>query len=236
MVVSEKNKIKNAEIIQNKKNDNLENNKLKKDSKKSKYNCEYSGHCEDFDCNKCDCKDCDCLNIEKLKEDNKKLKEDNKKLKEELLAICNIRENDKLKYQADLENFKKRIQKEQITALKYASMDLINDIIIPLEQFDKVLETNIEDNKLLQQFLSGFKMINQQVKDSLTKNGVKEIKALGEKFDPKFHYAVEKIADKEQPNGINVSVLQKGFFYKDLVLKPAMVKINEWSNKNNENK
>ncbi|MDV3182724.1 MAG: nucleotide exchange factor GrpE, partial [Candidatus Phytoplasma australasiaticum] len=57
---------------------------------------------------------------------------------------------------------------------------------------------------------------------------------LRDKFDPNFHYALEKISDLKQPNGINVLVLQKGFLYKDLVIKPAMVKVNEWSDKNND--
>ncbi|MDV3166932.1 MAG: nucleotide exchange factor GrpE [Vigna little leaf phytoplasma] len=141
---------------------------------------------------------------------------------------------ERLKYQAELDNFNKRIQKEKDTALKYASMDLIRELLSPLEQFEKVLEIPTED-PLLQKFLSGFKMIQQQIKEILEKEGVKEIKTLGEPFNPDFHYAVDKESDFNKPNGINLAVLQKGFLYKDLVLKPSMVKINEWS-ENNENK
>ncbi|PQP79779.1 nucleotide exchange factor GrpE [Candidatus Phytoplasma phoenicium] len=142
---------------------------------------------------------------------------------------------EKLKYQAELDNFRKRIQKEKELAIKYSSIDLIRDILVPFEQLEKVLEMPAED-PLLQKFLSGFKMIQKQVKEILEKNGVKEIKSLGEVFNPEFHYAVEKISDRNQPDGVNIMVLQKGFLYKDLVLKPAMVKINEWSENNNENK
>ncbi|KND62507.1 nucleotide exchange factor GrpE [Candidatus Phytoplasma phoenicium] len=142
---------------------------------------------------------------------------------------------EKLKFQAEMDNFRKRFQKEKNLALKYSSMDLIRDILVPFEQLEKVLEMPAED-PLLQKFLSGFKMIQKQIKEILEKNGVKEIKTLGEPFNPEFHYAVEKISDHNQPNGINVLVLQKGFLYKDLVLKPSIVKINEWSENNNENK
>lgn len=79
-------------------------------------------------------------------------------------------------------------------------------------------------------------MIHQQIKEILNKDGVKEIKALGEKFNPEFHHAIEKISDKNKPDGVNVAVLQKGFIYKDLVIKPVMVKVNEWSKEKNENK
>ncbi|MGM1458852.1 MAG: nucleotide exchange factor GrpE, partial [Columbia Basin potato purple top phytoplasma] len=100
---------------------------------------------------------------------------------------------------------------------------------------EKVLEISPKE-PLLKNFLLGFKMIYQQIKDILHKEGVQEIKALGKVFDPKFHHAVEKISDKNQANGINLAVLQKGFLYKDLVIRPVMVKINEWSDETNENK
>lgn len=155
-----------------------------------------------------------------------------KQLEKELKDKVN---REKLKYQAELDNFRKRIQKEKELAIKYSSIDFIRDILVPFEQLEKVLEMPSED-PLLQKFLSGFKMIQKQVKEILEKNGVKEIKSLGELFNPEFHYAVEKISDRNQPNGVNIMVLQKGFLYKDLVLKPAMVKINEWSENKNENK
>ncbi|MDO8167912.1 nucleotide exchange factor GrpE [Candidatus Phytoplasma melaleucae] len=167
-----------------------------------------------------------CDKIQKLAEENVHLKTDLHKIKQELI-------NAKLRYQADLDNFTKRIQKEKNIELKYASMELVRDILIPLELFERTLETPYED-KILKQFLLGFQMINQQIKDILIQYGVKEIKSLGEKFNPQLHHALEKISDPQQPNGINVVVLQKGFLYKDLVVMPSKVKVNEWSNTNNE--
>ncbi|WP_341266784.1 nucleotide exchange factor GrpE [Candidatus Phytoplasma fraxini] len=166
---------------------------------------------------------------------NNELEKEIKQLKENLSEINKMYKNDKLKYQADLDNFQKRIQKEKMHSLKYASMNLITEILVPLEQLEKVLEMSTEE-PLLKNFLSGFKMIYQQIKEILKKEGVKEIQALGEKFNPEFHHAIEKISDKKQPDGINVAVLQKGFLYKDLVIKPVMVKINEWREEKNENK
>jgi molecular chaperone GrpE len=164
------------------------------------------------------------------------LEQDYKHLQEELLQLKTELINEKLKFQADLENFKKRIEKEKITEIKYASMNLISDMLAPLEQLGQALEMPTND-EMLKKFLLGFQMINKQIKEVLEKDGIVEIKALGNKFDPKYHHAVEKISDETQPNGINVSVLQKGFLYKDKIIKPAMVKVNEWSeNKNGKNK
>ncbi|MDV3157171.1 MAG: nucleotide exchange factor GrpE [Candidatus Phytoplasma australasiaticum] len=168
-----------------------------------------------------------------LKKQLDDLKTENVNLKRDLQEAHQQRTNDNLKYLADFDNFKKRITIQTNREIKYALTDFIKNILIPLEQFEKVLEMPKVDESV-KSFLLGFKMIHKQVKDILQKEGVEEIKALGVKFDPNFHYALEKISDLKQPNGINVLVLQKGFLYKDLVIKPAMVKVNEWSDKKND--
>ncbi|WP_017193665.1 nucleotide exchange factor GrpE [Vaccinium witches'-broom phytoplasma] len=188
------------------------------------------------DCDGCDKKKDEQSSSNSHDKDNSSSKKDEKDLQAELLQLKTEFINEKLKSQADLENLKKRLQKEKLADVKYASMNLITDILVPLERLGQVLEMPTED-EMLQKFLFGFKMINKQINDVLEKDGVVEIKALGEKFDPKYHHAVEKISDEKQPNGVNVVVLQKGFLYKDKIIKPAMVKVNEWSeNKNGENK
>ncbi|QTX02590.1 molecular chaperone GrpE [Candidatus Phytoplasma luffae] len=164
-----------------------------------------------------------------------KLEKEFNKLKEELVLAQQKLQNDKLKHQADLENFKKRIKKENDNFLKYSSVEFITNLLVPLEQLEQALQMSYEE-PLLKNFLSGFKMINQQIKDVLKKEGVQEIKALNEQFNPKQHHAIEKTSNKNEPNGVNLDVVQKGFIYKDLVIKPAMVKVNEWSDKNEENK
>ncbi|WP_017192935.1 nucleotide exchange factor GrpE [Italian clover phyllody phytoplasma] len=188
------------------------------------------------DCDGCDKKKDEQSSSNSHDKDNSSSKKDEKDLQAELLQLKTELINEKLKSQADLENLKKRLQKEKVADVKYASMNLITDMLVPLEQLGQVLEMPTED-EMLQKFLFGFKMINKQINDVLEKDGVVEIKALGEKFDPKYHHAVEKISDVKQPNDVNVVVLQKGFLYKDKIIKPAMVKVNEWSeNKNGENK
>ncbi|MDO8060206.1 nucleotide exchange factor GrpE [Candidatus Phytoplasma citri] len=172
-------------------------------------------------------------NLQTLQQQINSLQKENLDLKRDLQEINQQRTNDNLKYLADFDNFKKRITVQTNREIKYALTDFIKNILVPLEQFEKVLEMpNVDES--VKSFLSGFKMIHKQIKDILQKEGVEEIKALGVKFDPNFHYALEKISDPKQPNGINISILQKGFLYKDLVIKPAMVRVNEWSDKNND--
>jgi molecular chaperone GrpE len=147
-----------------------------------------------------------------------------KELEDEIESL----KNDLLRNQADFENFKKRMHQERITDRKYAAMDLIHDLLIPLDQLRKVVNMDIE-NPMLKNYLIGFKMINDQIYDQLEANGLKEIKALGETFDPKVHHAVEKDSNSEIENNIITEEIQKGYMYKDRILRPAMVKVNEWS-------
>ncbi len=136
--------------------------------------------------------------------------------------------HDLLRNQADFENFKKRINQERIQDRKYAGMDIIHDLLIPIDQLNKVVSMEVSD-EVLKNYLLGFKMINDQIYQTLEDNGVTPIKSIGEKFDPKVHYAVEKDSNKELENGIITEEIQKGYMYKDRIIRPAMVKVNEWS-------
>jgi len=133
-----------------------------------------------------------------------------------------------LRNEAELINFKKRLIQESIQDRKYANQDLIAELLIALDQLDKVVNVEVTDEKL-KNYLIGFKMINTQIFDVLESSGLKYIKSINEIFDPKYHHAVEKENNKDLPNGTIIKELQKGYMYKDRLLRPAMVVVNEWS-------
>ncbi|MFA5481875.1 MAG: nucleotide exchange factor GrpE [Bacilli bacterium] len=166
-------------------------------------------------------------------------RKERKNLQKELIEKLqneNLHLNEKLlRNAADLENFKKRITQEKTIERKFANKTLINDLLVPLEQLRKVVEFEVKDENL-KNFLIGFKMINDQFYQILETDGLKEIKALNEQFDPKWHYATDKESDRTKPNGIVLEVIQTGYIYKEQLLRPAMVKINEWSEENGEDK
>jgi len=171
-----------------------------------------------------------------VEKESKKVKKNKQQLKIEALEAEVKELKDKyLRTLAESENFKKRIQAEKLQERKYAASGFATNLLTPYEQFVKVVEMET-DNELLKNFLIGFKMIKDQFKTVLEDEGVVEIKALGEQFDAKVHYAVEKESDLDKPNGIILEVLQNGYYFKDRILRPAMVKINEWSEENGENK
>ena len=173
---------------------------------------------------------------EKKDKESKKEKKTKQQLKIESLETQVKEFNDKyLRTLAEAENFKKRIQAEKLTDRKYAASNFATELLVPYEQFSKIVDMPT-DNPLLNNFLIGFKMIRDQFKEVLEKEGVVQIKAAGEMFDAKVHYAIEKENNKDKPNGIILEVLQNGYYFKDRILRPAMVKINEWSEENGEDK
>lgn len=165
-----------------------------------------------------------------LKEEIDKLKSDIEKLEQEKQEI----KDHYLRERAELENFKKRTHQERINERKYAAQNVIELLINPLDQL-KIVTNMTVDNDLLKNYLIGFKMINDQLFNALEQDGLKEIKALGEVFDPNLHHAIDKVNDKDKPNGTCVQVVQTGYMYKERIIRPAMVKVNEWSDENGNN-
>ena len=145
---------------------------------------------------------------------------------DELKKKLEEKNNDYLRALAELENYKKRITEERNRERKYAYQSLLEELIAGFDIFDKALNMKT-DNEELKNFLLGFQMINKNFKDVLEKNGVKKINALGEKFDPRFHHAVETTYDENVEEGLIIQEMQTGYMYKDRVLRVSLVKVNQ---------
>jgi molecular chaperone GrpE len=170
-----------------------------------------------------------------IKEEKVKKKITQKEVIQNLeLEIVSLKEQ-LLRTHAEFDNTKKRLEQNRILDRKYASKYLVDQLINPLSQLDKIVELPTEDPQL-KNFLIGFKMIKEQIFKVLESDGLKEIEALNQVFNPNMHEAIEKLEDKTKLNGINLEVISKGYMYKEQLLRPAMVKINEWSEENGEDK
>ena len=133
-----------------------------------------------------------------------------------------------LRNQADLQNYKRRRDEESEKQLKYKNEDLIVEILSVVDNFERAIR--MDDNDLsdeVSKFLDGFKLIYGNMINILEKFDVKEISSDGVSFDPEFHHAVLTDHDESKPSGVVLEVLQKGYMYKDRVVRPAMVKVNE---------
>lgn len=164
-----------------------------------------------------------------MKKKEEEMKEENKELDLiKTLTEQNEVLNDKLlRNTAELQNYKKRKDDEVEKLLKYSEEDIILDILQVVDNFERAItldDENLDDE--LSKFLQGFKMIYSNLVNILTKFEVKEIESLDKDFDPNYHQAVltDNITEKE--DNIILEVLQKGYMYKDKILRPSMVKVN----------
>ena len=173
-------------------------------------------------------------NKKEVNNKHKETKHDNKKCEElkneiEKLKLALNASNDKtVRAQAEMLNFKRRKEEETSSLLKYANEDVMKSLLPIVDNFERAIK--LDDNDLsdeLSKFLSGFKMIYTSVIDILNKFEVKEIIAEGVEFDPRIHQAVLMEHDETKPHNVVIEVLQKGYIYKDRVIRPAMVKVNE---------
>ncbi|MBA2173542.1 nucleotide exchange factor GrpE [Halobacillus locisalis] len=131
-----------------------------------------------------------------------------------------------LRLQADYDNFRRRTQKEKEADRKYRSQSLVEELVPVLDNFHRALQVEV-DGESAQKFADGMKMVYDQFQAALDKEGVEEIPAQGEPFDPNLHQAVMQVEDENYDSNIVVEELQKGYRLKDRVIRPAMVKVNQ---------
>ena len=178
-------------------------------------------------------KNCECNNVESTCECNKEKEEcncnkDNPECNNELQEKVTALQEALLRNQAELMNFKRRKEEETSRLLKYANEDIILGFLPILDNIERAInmdDDNLEDE--VSKFLAGFKLIYTNTINILNKFEVSEISAEGVEFDPSFHHAVLTDHDENKPAGVVLEVLQKGYLYKDRVIRPAMVKVNE---------
>ena len=133
-----------------------------------------------------------------------------------------------LRNQAELQNYKRRKDEEMDKVLKYKNEDFIKQILTVVDNFERAIQMDDQDlSDDVSRFLAGFKLIYTNMIQILGQFDVKEISASGVEFNPDFHHAVLTEHDESKPKGVVLEVLQKGYFYKDRVIRAAMVKVNE---------
>lgn len=125
---------------------------------------------------------------------------------------------------AEIQNMRRRYEDELSKRAMYEGTDLIKSLLPIIDNFERAIAMDNSEND---KYLEGYKMIYTNMLTVLKNIGVTEIECLHKPFDPKFMDAVltESIIEEEQ--GIVLDVLQKGYMYKDKLLRPAMVKVNE---------
>ena len=204
--------------------------------KENKHKCDYKEcNCTEENIKECTCDencDCGCNKGKECKCDHKKDKKKEKnKYKEEIekLKIENKKkEEEVLIAKADLINYRKRKDEEVTRLLKFCNEDLIKQILPILDNFERAIK--LDDNHLedeVSKFLEGFKMIYCNMQNVMENFEVKPIDGANKPFDPNYHNAIMVEQKEGVEPGMVLEVLQKGYIYKDKVIRPAMVKVSE---------
>lgn len=123
--------------------------------------------------------------------------------------------------QAEFENARRRAAKEQQAFRDYAAADAIKALLPVMDSFERALRVNTESSD----FRSGIELIYKQLQDALAKLDVRAIPAKGAPFDPHYHEAIELVDTSEVPDHEVIEELQRGYKFKDRLLRPAMVKV-----------
>ncbi len=168
--------------------------------------------------------DCEC----ECKESNDEKEEVQIAKSPEILALEEEKKNliDRLsRLQADFDNYRRRALQENKDLRARANEKLLSELLSIIDNFERALD--VQENET-ESFIKGIEMIYRQIMSLLEKEGVTPIEADGESFDPNLHHGVIK---EPAPEGVEedtvTAVLQKGYMYKDRVLRPAMVKVAE---------
>ena len=135
--------------------------------------------------------------------------------------------NDKVKRQmAEFDNFRKRTEKEKTQMFDMGARTIIEKILPVIDNFERGF-TTVEESDKQDAFVEGMDKVYKQLMTELEAAGVKPIECIGKEFDPEFHNAVMQVESEEFESGIVAQELLKGYTYKDRVIRPAMVKVNE---------
>ena len=139
-----------------------------------------------------------------------KLEDDKRQLKDQLL-----------RKQAEFDNLKKRLLKEKEDFLQFSLLDAAKSLLTILDGFELALGSSGSG----EDYRKGVELISQQFRAALQKMGVEPISSVGQPFDPNLHEAIATVETNEYPDNHVVDEIQRGYFFKQRLLRPAMVKV-----------
>ena len=125
---------------------------------------------------------------------------------------------------AEFDNFRKRTEKEKSQMYEIGAKDIIEKILPVVDNFERGIAAVPEEEKS-NPFAEGMEKIYKQLMTTLEEIGVKPIEAVGQEFDPDFHNAVMHVEDEEGGENIITEEFQKGYLYRDSVVRHSMVKV-----------
>ena len=170
-------------------------------------------------------------NEEPAEEETQETEEDI--LKEEIKTL----KEEKIRVLAEMENLRKRFDREKIDSIKYGSINFARDILSPGDNLERALSAiNQEEEhpQSIKNLIEGLLMVKKELSTALEKNGITKIESLDKKFDPNLHQAMMEIENNDLEEGIVVQEIQTGYMMHDRLLRPAMVGVSKKPQKASE--
>ena len=163
--------------------------------------------------------------LEQKEEAENKISQENE-LREELESM----KDEKLRLLAEMENLRKRSERDKSDSIRYGSMNLAREILSVNDNLSRALQSvNLGENNIepINNLVDGLNMVQKEFMTILNKYGVEKIDALNKKFDHNFHQAVLEVETEESEEGIVVQEIQAGFTMYDRLLRPSMVGVSK---------
>jgi len=152
--------------------------------------------------------------------------------------ISNLRD-ERLRLLAEMENLRKRSEKEKVESIKFGSSNLARDILSTNDNLTRALD-NVPEEKnrtgAIKNLIDGLRMVQKEFTTILERHGIKRINALNNKFDHNLHQAMIEIETEDKEEGIVVQEIQSGYIMHDRLLRPTMVGVSKKPQQNKKNK
>ena len=169
-------------------------------------------------------------NEENEKNDNNQSNIEEKTAEEKLMEEVEQLKEEKIRLLAEMENIRKRFEREKIESIKFGSINLARDILSPSDNIERALSAIPEDenhSQSITNLIDGLKMVQKEFSTILEKNEIKRIESLDKKFDPTHHQAMIEVEKDDVEEGIVVQEIQAGYTMFDRLLRPAMVGVSK---------
>ena len=154
-------------------------------------------------------------------------------LREEIRML----KEEKIRVLAEMENLRKRFEREKIDSIKYGSVNFARDILSPGDNLERALSAiNKEEEhpQSIKNLIDGLMMVKKELSNALEKHGITKIDSIDKKFDPNLHQAMMEVENNDLDEGVVVQEIQTGYMMHDRLLRPAMVGVSKKSQKFSE--
>ena len=167
--------------------------------------------------------------------DNEKQNELEENLRNEIEQL----RDEKLRLLADMENLRKRSDRDRMDTIRYGNINFARDILSLGDNLSRALDAipkDAEKTETITNLINGLRMVQREFTSILEKHGIKKIEALNKRFDHNFHQAMMEIESEEVEEGIVIQEIQSGYNMHDRLLRPSMVGVAKKPNKDEKKK